>query len=253
MPKPGRVGIVVQARMGSKRLPGKALAFISGQPLLKRLCERMKLCRRADEVIVATSSEHEDDAIAEACAFWGFEAFRGPEKDLTARFLRAAKFFRLDLFARVTGDNPLTDPAGIDELIDRFPETEAAQKGRPAILHNMHRKGYPYGTGAEVANLALLELCDRRLRSLEEREHFAQFSRGRPSEIACTRVDAPQCLLRPGYFLTVDYPEDLKLQLKIHDEFHGRGDFTLREVIGFLDANPALAWMNSHLHQQFPE
>lgn len=238
--------------MGSKRLPGKALALISGEPLLKRLCERMKLCRRADEVIVATSSEHEDDAIAEACASWGFEAFRGPAKDLTTRFLRAAEFFHLAVFVRVTGDNPLTDPAGIDELIARFLETEAAQEGRPAILHNMHRKGYPYGTGAEVANLALLEFCDGRLRSLEGREHFAQFSKGQPSEIACTKVDAPQCLLRPEYFLTVDYPEDLRLQQRIHDECRGRGDFTLREVVGFLDANPALARMNSHLHQQFP-
>lgn len=239
--------------MASTRLPGKALAEIAGEPLLKRLCLHMRLCKLADEVIVATSSQHEDDAIASACASWGFPVFRGPAEDLTTRFLRAVKVYRLNVFVRVTGDNPLTDPHGIDDLIGNFCETDAIRKGRPAILHNMHRRGYPYGTGAEVANSSLIEFCNRTLRSPHEREHFAQFAKGQASEIECKKIDAPRNLQRPLYFLTVDYAEDLKLQNAIHEEFRGSDDFSLRDVIEFLDNNPSLANMNSRLHQPFAE
>lgn len=248
-----RVGILVQARMGSKRLPGKALAEIDGEPLLKRLCQRMRLSRRADEVIVATSNEREDDPIVDHCESWGFKVFRGPAEDLTTRLLWAARAHQLSTFVRVTGDNPLTDPEGIDKLIDRFHEMEAEQSGRPAMLHNMHRKGYPYGTGAEVANLRLLEFCDRHLHSSQEREYFAQFAKGPFSGIECERVDAPPHLFRPEYFLTVDYQEDLELQNRIHQRFQCRDNFSLREVVAFLDDNPALAKANAHHHQQFSE
>lgn len=239
--------------MASTRLPGKALAEIAGEPLLKRLCRRMERCKLADEVIVATSTQPEDDAIVSACALWGVHVFRGPSEDLTTRFLRAVKVYRLNVFVRVTGDNPLTDAAGIDDLIGSFCQTDAARRRKPAILHNMHRDGYPYGTGAEIANSALLEFCDRTLHSLHEREHFAQFAKGQSSEIECSKTHAPQCLRRPRYFLTVDYPEDLKLQNAIHEEFRGSSDFSLRNVIDFLDKNPDLAKMNAHLHQQFTE
>lgn len=253
MPKHGRVGILVQARMGSKRLPGKVLAGIAGEPLLKQLCQRVGRCQLADDVIVATSTEREDDAIFDACRSWGFNVFRGPERDLTTRLLGAARAYGLEGFVRVTGDNPLTDPVGIDDLIATFSESDAARRAWPVMLHNMHRKGYPYGTGAEVANLALLEFCDRGLQSLQEREHFAQFAKQQSSDVECMRIDAPRELLRPQYFLTVDYPEDLELQNRIHGELCGCGDFSLQNVIGFLDENPELANMNSHLHQQFPE
>src|SRR6185437_11981074 len=106
MPNDRRVGILVQARMGSTRLPGKALAPICGKPLLQRLCNRMALCRCAHEVIVATSDQPQDDVIEECCAQWGVKDFRGPGRDLTARLLGAADAFRLSEFVRVTADNP---------------------------------------------------------------------------------------------------------------------------------------------------
>src|SRR5690348_17614017 len=105
--------------MGSTRLPGKALVPICGQPLLQRLCNRMALCRTAQEVIVATSDRLRDDAIEECCARWRVKVFRGPEQDLTARLLGAADAFGLSDFVRVTGDNPLTDPEGVDALMVR--------------------------------------------------------------------------------------------------------------------------------------
>jgi spore coat polysaccharide biosynthesis protein SpsF len=242
---------LVQARMGSKRLPGKALVDLEGKPLLQRLCDRMRLCELATEVIAATSDQREDDAIAEACASWGFAVFRGPAKDLTARLLGAAKAHNLEVFVRVTGDNPLTDPGGVDELIETLLNSGAALENAPRLVHNMHPRGYPYGTGAEAASRSLLELCDQRLRCDDEREDFAQFTKQHPREFDCIAIDAPAELLRPQYFLTVDYPEDLDLQRAIFRHFLGRNDLSLKEIIAYLDANPALASLNSHLHHQF--
>lgn len=239
--------------MGSRRLRGKALAEIAGKPLLLRLCSRMKRCRLADGVIVATSDQREDDAIAEACAGWGFPIFRGPAKDLTTRLLGAVRPSKLDAFVRVTADNPLTDPDGIDELIEMFLTMRRAHGTNLAVVHNMHKKGYPYGTGAECISRSLLEFCDEHLRNEEERENFAQFAKQHSEQFKCVKIDAPPHLLRPQYFLTVDYTEDLALQREIHQHFSGRDDISLAAVVEWLDANPDLAKLNFHLHSQFPE
>lgn len=207
----------------------------------------------ADEVIVATSNLSEDDAIAEACTEWELTVFRGPAKDLTTRLLAAAKAANLDAFVRVTADNPLTDPGGIAELIRTFLANQPKHQNHLTLVHNMHKGGYPYGTGAECLNRALLEFCDQYLESEDERENFAQFAKQHPEQFECIRMDAPPHLVRPQYFLTVDYPEDLVLQRKIYEYFSGRDDMGLGEIVECLDANPDLMKLNSHLHSQFPE
>lgn len=239
--------------MGSRRLPGKALADIAGKPLLLRLCNRMTRCRLAAEVIVATSDQREDDAIADACVEWGFPVFRGPAKDLTTRLLGAVKTNQLCAFVRVTADNPLTDPDGIDELIETFLTMRRTRENSFAIVHNMHKRGYPHGTGAECISRSLLEFCDEHLKNEEERQNFAQFAKQHSEQIECVKVDALPHLVRPEYFLTVDYPEDLALQREIHGHFSGRDDISVGEVVEWLDVNPDLAKLNSHLHSQFPE
>jgi len=239
--------------MGSRRLPGKALAEIAGKPLLQRLCSRMEQCRLADEVIVATSDQREDDAISDACAYWGFPVFRGPAKDLTTRLLGAVKATKLDAFVRVTADNPLTDPFGIDTLIETFLTIKRTRENNLAIVHNMHKRGYPYGTGAECISRALLEFCDEHLSGDEERENFAWFAKQHPKQFKCIKSDAPPHVLRPQYFLTVDYAEDLALQREIYRHFSGRDDMGLAEIVECLDANPALPKLNFHLHSQFAE
>lgn len=244
-----KIGIVVQARLGSSRLPRKALIEVNGTPLLQRLCERMQLCRHADDLVVATSNQPQDQAIENACHRWGIAVCRGPEKDLTTRLLDVARTRGLRALVRVTGDNPLTDPEGIDEMIGVFRESGQGA----AIVHNVHRKGYPYGTGAEIADCSLLEICDRELDSPDDREDFMGFARRRGDRFKCVKLNASPGLSRPDYFLTVDYPEDVALQEAIHAHFHGRDDMKLQEIIAFLDANPGLPRLNSHLHRQFGE
>ena len=241
------IGIVIQARMGSTRLPGKVLCPILGEPLLGRLCRRLKGCSTIDTLIVATTDLARDQPVVDACRSLGVEVFRGFEDDVLARFVDAARAYRLETVVRITADNPLTDPQGIDILV------EAYRRNSACLVHNAHLRGYPYGTGAELASMASLEACDRRPLAPDEREHLTTHIRRRPDEFPCVKVEAPPELFRPGYFLTVDYPEDLRLVELIYQHFGGRNDMRLHDIIAFLDANSELAKINAHLHQQFTD
>jgi len=245
MAESGKIGIVVQARMGSSRLPGKALLPIVGKPLLRRLCDRVAGSRQAESLIVATSNQETDQAIADACRSWEIPVVRGPEKDLTTRLLQAARATALAALVRVTGDNPLTDPDGIDELITAF-RTEARD-----YISNSHQNGYPYGTGAELVSIEALERCDKLLQTDDARENVMLYIRRSSESFSCSLTKAPQNLLRPQYYLTVDYPEDLEIVTEIYSYFDGRDDMSLQEIISFLDASPTLSSANAHLHEGY--
>ena len=242
-----RVGIVIQARMGSSRLPGKVLKEIQGEPLLGRLCQRVRLSRQADVIGVATSDRPGDEPISDACLEWGIPVFRGSETDVLARFLGAAKAWNLTAVVRVTADNPLTDPSGIDELIRQYKETAAD------VVHNNHRRGYPCGTGAELVRLSVLEQSHHHSVSAVDREHVTSFARRNPQRFSCVKINAEEEFFRPHYFLTVDYAEDLSLLRKIYAHFGGRDDTRLSDIVNFLDLQPALVRLNAGLHQELSE
>lgn len=242
-----KVGIVVQARFGSTRLPGKALLPIDGKPLLQRLCDRVRDIPQAQLLLVATSDQPADEVIAQACHGWGVPVVRGPETDLVARLLGACQSYDLTALVRVTGDNPLTDPDGIAELISCYLNSGAD------LVHNKHRRGYPYGTGAEVIAASALQRCSQLISDPVDREDFITWMRSKPSCFRCLSVSAPAPLVRPDYFLTVDYPQDLELFCVIYCRFGLDDRVSLRDVVQFLDQHPEVAGMNQHLHTGFPD
>jgi spore coat polysaccharide biosynthesis protein SpsF len=241
MPEKDRVGIVVQARMDSTRLVGKVLRSVQGKPLLRRLYDRVRLSRRADTVVVAASVNPADQEIEDACRLWGIPAFRGPEKDLTGRLLGAARTFGLTALVRVTADNPLTDPEGIDRLIEIF------EQEKPGLVHNAPERGYPHGTAAEIMAVGVLETYDRELVSPDDRELVFSIARSQPERWRSVEVNAPPEVFRPQYSLSVDYPEDLEFVSAIYAHFGGRDDVRLTEIIQFLDSNPSVGGRSSRL------
>ena len=124
MKKPRTVAII-QARMGSRRLPGKVMMKVGGRPLLVYLVERISKARSLDNIVVATTVNPRDNVIIEECERRGIPNFRGSEEDVLGRYVSAARACDAGIVVRVTADNPLTDPDSIDRVVDALVESDA--------------------------------------------------------------------------------------------------------------------------------
>ena len=139
--------MVIQARMGSTRLPGKSMMDLAGAPLIGRLLERVKRCKRVDQIILATTLKEEDDILEKVGKDYGLTVFRGSENDLVDRYHAAASRFNATEIVRIPGDNPAPEPAEIDDVINYHIEGEYDfSSNYPDVIDN----GYPDGIGAEV-------------------------------------------------------------------------------------------------------
>lgn len=202
-----RVGAVVQARMGSARLPGKVLMDLHGRPALDYLLERLDHAQRLDAVIVATSVEAADDAIARHCAAAGVRCHRGPHDDVAARLLEAAEAAGLEALVRVNGDSPLLDQALVDHGVELF------RQGGADLITNVHPRSFPRGQSVEVIGSASLRAALPRL-SADDREHVTAGLYREPGRLAITNFDAgPDAV---GFDagdvrLVLDTPDDARL------------------------------------------
>ena len=162
-----RVVGVVQARMGSARLPGKSLMELGGIPLAAHPLRRLRLAQSLTEVVLATSTEPGDDALAALAEGEGVRCVRGSEQDVLSRFALAARETEADVIVRVTGDCPFVDPEVVDrvarELVEHADECDYAS--------NVLRRTYPRGLDVEALSAEALERADRLATSPEAREH----------------------------------------------------------------------------------
>ena len=236
-----RTVCLVTARMASARCPGKALQeILPGEPLLGVLLKRMRTSRTVDEVALATSVNPENDAIADLGASLGVRVFRGDEDDVLRRHVDAARAFDADHLVRVTGDNPLTDAATMDDLVK---------------LHQAQAADYSYVPGEALLMGILAEVISRQAleRSWDKGEpkHRSElvtlYIKEHPAEFRIAMHELDPALLRPGYRLTVDHPEDVRLQREIFKAL-ARGPLVeTRDAIALLDDRPDLVAINAHL------
>jgi spore coat polysaccharide biosynthesis protein SpsF (cytidylyltransferase family) len=177
---------VVQARTGSRRLPGKVLADLAGQPLILRVLERAAAARGVDHVVLATSDLARDDELAGMVADAGWAVHRGDEQDVLRRFRDAADHARADIVVRITGDCPLADPDVIATVVDRVRDP-----AQPCDLaSNALRRTFPKGLDAEALYIDVLHRTDRLARSPEAREHVTWFAyRERPDLFLLASVE----------------------------------------------------------------
>jgi spore coat polysaccharide biosynthesis protein SpsF len=237
---------IVQARMGSTRLPGKVLLPIAGEPMLAHVVERARAVPGIGEVVVATSTEPADDPIADLCAARDWACFRGSEDDVLDRYYQAALTHNADHVVRITADCPLLeiDQAGI--LVERHLESGAE------YTHNITvwGSGMPLGTGAEIFTLACLETSWRDGGEPHHREHVDEYVGDHPELFRMERVDAPEALRRPELRLTVDTPDDLAFVRAVYDRFPSEKEPALADVIALLDEHPELTELNRHVVQK---
>jgi spore coat polysaccharide biosynthesis protein SpsF len=232
-----KVTAIVQARMGSSRLPGKILKPVLGRPLLTYEIERLKRCTILREIVLATSDLPEDDPVAALGAELGIHVFRGSESDVLDRYAQAARACDARYVMRVTGDCPLIEPAICDRTVTRFFEARADYIATPPQVAE--------GLDCEVFTRAALEAAWNEARRPSEREHVTLFIRNHPDRFRCfeTLHDSDDS----GYRVTVDEPEDLavvKAILEALVPLHGLA-FTFSQVREFLDAHPNIRSLNS--------
>lgn len=155
--------------MGSTRLPGKVLMDIGGKPALLHVIERVTRVTSVKVVVVATSREPQDDAIADACAKWNVACYRGSEQDVLDRFYRAAALSNLSAVVRITADCPLLDPAVVEQVIQKFYDTHAD------YCSNVQPPTFPDGLDCEVVRMEALEAAWDEAAEQVEREHVMPY------------------------------------------------------------------------------
>jgi spore coat polysaccharide biosynthesis protein SpsF len=243
--RPRIIGIA-QARMGSQRLPGKAMAMVAGRPLLAIHLERLMRARRLDAVILATVDDAANDPLAACAQALGVPAFRGDEHDVLDRFYRAAQAFDADLIVRTTADCPLIDPALIDDLVGYF-----ANSDPPLDYAGLDMGYFPRGLDAEIVSMAALRCAWQEARDPAEREHVMPFLWRRPERFRLGAPPAPAAL-RPGAWRwCVDTAEDLQLaRLLLEPLMAEKPDFGWRDGDRLMRSNPAWALINKDVAQK---
>jgi len=241
---------VIQARMGSSRLPGKVLKPILGRPMLGHIVERVRSVPTIDEVVVAVPDDAPNEVLRQFCRQDGIKVFAGSENDVLDRFYKTALFHQANPVLRITADCPLADPELIEQLIrdfrsggyDYFAVAAGADAGR------LQSGRFPDGLDAECVTFKALEQAWREADDPRDREHVTRFIWRQKERFRCgqlySKVDYGA--LR----LTVDHPGDFALVEKIYDELYDENrTFLLADVVELLERKSELGKLNSHFNQ----
>jgi spore coat polysaccharide biosynthesis protein SpsF len=241
-------GIIIQARMDSSRLPGKALLPVVGKPLLVFLLERLRIVKNAGSIVVATTARSSDDAICSVVRDFGVEVYRGSKDDVLGRFHECAASRRWQRIVRVTADCPLLDPAVVDDALELamgLPENHFVTNSP----YSDADRTYPRGMDVEVFSKASLHKAFRGATTQFEREHVTPFMRTRSDlyPITLVRCATPAPSLR----LTVDERRDYDVVVKIAEHLYPINPFfSLSDIVLFLRDNPAISEINSGVIQK---
>ncbi|MGE4062689.1 MAG: NTP transferase domain-containing protein [Rhodospirillaceae bacterium] len=228
---------VLQARMGSSRLPGKVLMPILGEPMLLRQIERIRRCKLVDGLVVATSTSRTDDPLADICQARGIPVGRGSENDVLSRFIDVAKPYKPAAVVRLTGDCPLTDPEVIDAVIATF------KNGAVDYASNVEPATFPDGLDTEVISWSAMLQADREAVLPSHREHVTLYIRSKPETFRTAAYTRTPDLSHLRW--TVDEPADLEFVRRIYEALYpAKPDFVTADVLHLLEANRHLADVN---------
>jgi spore coat polysaccharide biosynthesis protein SpsF len=237
--------VIVQARMGSTRLPGKVLRPIAGRPMFSYQLERLRRVRRADRIVVAIPDDPANVQIARLCAAEMVDCVRGPEQDVLARYAIAARQTSASVIVRVTSDCPLLDPA----LVDLALEALLDGSPRPDYVSNMLEPSWPYGMAVEVFTRAALESAHAEARDPAEREHVTPFIYWRPERFRLHSLTRSPDLSRQRW--TVDTPEDFELISRLLERLYpAKPQFGMSDVLELLAEHPEWSAINQHIQQK---
>lgn len=233
--------IIIQARIGSSRLPGKVLTSINGKPMLWFQLSNLSRSKYSKEIIVATTTKSADRRIVEFCQINNIKCFRGSEDDVLERYYQAACEHKADIVCRLTADCPLIDPLVVDQIIDRYVEN----RQKVDYVSNTIERTYPRGMDCEVFSMDALTESYETAREPFEREHVTPFIYRHPELFRILQVLNPEDLSR--YRLTVDTQEDFELIRKMLSIV---SESSVEKCIEVLKENPDWFLINQHITQK---
>ena len=237
-----KIGIITQVRVTSTRLPAKVLLTVAGRSYLEHHLDRLN--RTGLPVIVATTTNFNDDLVVQLCTEDGFPVFRGSEDDVLSRFAGAAREHNLDGIVRVTSDCPLIDPEIVAAGVDRW----RAENDPDLYISNCLERTYPRGMDFEIFSAARLYDAERNATLKADREHVTSYlHQNRSGEMRL--LNLPWSGGGSQYRLTLDTPDDWKLLDALFENFDA-DHLNCAQLVKILDEHPELATLNAHIEQK---
>ena len=229
--------VIVQARMGSTRLPGKVMKNLLGKPMLWHLVQRLSGLKFIDRIVIAVPDKESDKVLLKLADEMGVDSFAGDEEDVLDRYYRAAKKYDAETIVRITSDCPLVDPEIIDKVIQYYIDN----RGKFDIVSTGFT--FPGGFDTEVFSFDALETSWKETNKPQEREHVTAYIWNNPSKFNFSRYQYFEDLSHIR--LVVDYEEDFKLIIEIFENLYKSDKvFHIEEIIHFLSKNPHLFQLN---------
>ena len=235
----------IEARMTSSRLPGKIMMSLAGRPSLEQIVDRVRRAKHVDQVVIATTTNWQDDAVEKWARAYGVSIYRGSEDDVLLRVLEAQRAFKGEIVVELTGDCPFLDPGIIDEVVRFYVEHDYN------YVSNSKVRSYPLGFDVKVFSLADLEEVNRISQDPADREHVSLYLYEHPEKFSAHTLMAPPELHRPQMRICVDTPEDFAVAESIYNALYPKKpDFNAHDIVRYLESHPEVLKINATVQQR---
>jgi len=236
-----KTAAVIQSRISSTRLPGKAMLLLCGRTLTEHVVERARKIKKIDYIILATGDKPENRPLIGLAENIGIKSFAGSEDDVLSRYWKAVEGLDCGYIIRITGDNPFIDFDSASQALVHAVNSEA---------DHSYVKGIPLGTGVEIIKKTALEKAYIHGTAPYQREHVTPYIKENPGDFRLTSFQADLENPSPGLRLTVDTEEDFRLTEIIYNALYMGEPVPLKSIIDYVKQNPSVIDINRHVEQR---
>jgi spore coat polysaccharide biosynthesis protein SpsF len=231
------IAAIIQARMGSTRLPGKVMRNISGKPLIEHIVERLGYSKILSDIVLATTMSSEDDILVKWANSQGVKCFRGSEENVLERFYLAAKKVGADIVVRVTADDPFKDPVIIDQALKLLHDAQLD------FVSNNNPPSFPEGLDVEVFTFSALKVAQSKSIDPFEREHVTPYFYRNPTVFLQKNIECSKKYHE--YRWTIDVQADFEMAVEVYNALYNEEKiFLMKDILSFLKKNPLVSKIN---------
>lgn len=242
-----KICATIEARMTSSRLPGKVLMEYCGKANLQHIIERLKRSKYLDEVVVATTTNHQDNSIIELCEKINCKYYRGSEEDVLLRVLDSAKSVNADIIVEITGDCPVIDWRHVDKLIEMY------FSGQYDYVSNIIERTFPRGFDTQVFSTDVLEEVNRLTKDPIDHEHVSIYIYTHTERFKLLNWSADEKMNHPELEITLDTKEDYEMIKIIYEKLYSiNEDFSAYDVVDTLLSNPEISEIVKEIKRKNP-